>query len=342
MEETRRKLASIQKIVKIDPIYGCDNICLATVLGWKVIVRKNEFQVNDLCVYFEPDSLIPRYEWSKFLFKNDTDDYVRLRVRKVRGVVSYGIVFKYEDVFGVAQERKYIEGDDITETLAIKKWEDGSDSPGIRGKIKGGFPNFVPRTDELRAQGIPKVIDRHRDVPFYVSIKINGSSATYYLKDGEFGICSRNNRYAEDDNCIFAEIARSYNIKEKLLNYGRNIAIQGEALGPKVQKNIYRFGKPTVFFFNVWDINEQKYLDYADFVKTIKELGLETVPILTDNFTIGNRTIDDLVEMAKGEDTFAKVPREGLVFRPLVEMIDYDIGRLSFKCINSEHSLKYE
>ncbi len=54
-----RKLASIQKIVNIEPINGADLIQLATILDWNVIVKKNEFNINDLVVYFEPDSLIP-------------------------------------------------------------------------------------------------------------------------------------------------------------------------------------------------------------------------------------------------------------------------------------------
>ena len=46
-----RKLASIQKIVALDPIEGADAIERATVLGWQLVVKKNDFQVGDLVVY---------------------------------------------------------------------------------------------------------------------------------------------------------------------------------------------------------------------------------------------------------------------------------------------------
>jgi len=54
-----RKLASIKRIDAIDPIIGADLIECATVGGWKVVVKKNEFQPGDFGIYFEIDSWIP-------------------------------------------------------------------------------------------------------------------------------------------------------------------------------------------------------------------------------------------------------------------------------------------
>jgi RNA ligase (TIGR02306 family) len=54
-----RKLASIQRIINLTPIDGADAIETATILGWSVVVKKGEFKIGDLCVYFEIDSLLP-------------------------------------------------------------------------------------------------------------------------------------------------------------------------------------------------------------------------------------------------------------------------------------------
>ena len=54
-----RKLATIRKIDSIDPIEGADAIEVATVGGWKVVVKKGEYTVDSLAVYFEIDSWIP-------------------------------------------------------------------------------------------------------------------------------------------------------------------------------------------------------------------------------------------------------------------------------------------
>lgn len=46
-----RQLASVQKIINLQPIEGKDKIELATVLGWLVVVQKGEFKIGDLCIY---------------------------------------------------------------------------------------------------------------------------------------------------------------------------------------------------------------------------------------------------------------------------------------------------
>ena len=43
-----RQLATIQKIRKLEPIAGADAIMKASVLGWEVVVKKEEFQEGDL------------------------------------------------------------------------------------------------------------------------------------------------------------------------------------------------------------------------------------------------------------------------------------------------------
>ena len=48
-----RKLASIRRIADIQPIEGADAIEVATVDGWKVVVKKDEFKIGDLAVYLE-------------------------------------------------------------------------------------------------------------------------------------------------------------------------------------------------------------------------------------------------------------------------------------------------
>ena len=50
-----RKLASIQKVWKVEPIEGADRIELAHVLGWQCVVNKGQFQNMDTAVYFEID-----------------------------------------------------------------------------------------------------------------------------------------------------------------------------------------------------------------------------------------------------------------------------------------------
>jgi hypothetical protein len=81
----------------------------------------------------------------------------------------------------------------------------------------------------------------------------------------------------------------------------------------------------------------------ADFVATARELALPTVPIVADDFPLTEATgVQEIVAYAVGRSALNEaVWREGLVFRPLVETVDLELGRLSFKAINPEYLLKY-
>lgn len=63
----KRALAYIVNCGRVSEIVGADNIALAEVNGWKVIIKKNEMSEGDKCVFFEIDSKLPEVEWSEFL-----------------------------------------------------------------------------------------------------------------------------------------------------------------------------------------------------------------------------------------------------------------------------------
>ena len=64
MENKTRKLVTLRKINAIILMEGYDQIALALIDGWSVIIKKDEFQVNDKCqlVAKELKKLILDYE----------------------------------------------------------------------------------------------------------------------------------------------------------------------------------------------------------------------------------------------------------------------------------------
>ena len=93
-----RKLATIQLIDEIRNIPGADNIEVAQVGGWQVIVKKDEFKAGDKCIYLEIDSFIPIRPEFEFLRKSSYKKFpkgiegFRLRTMKMKGVVSSGLL----------------------------------------------------------------------------------------------------------------------------------------------------------------------------------------------------------------------------------------------------------
>ncbi|HIE27969.1 TPA: hypothetical protein EYP66_11850 [Candidatus Poribacteria bacterium] len=177
---------------------------------------------------------------------------------------------------------------------------------------------------------------------FANDILVHNSSMTAFIKDGEFGVCSRNLELRETDKNTFWIIARRDDIESKLRACGRNVAVQGEVIGPGIQKNRYKLKQPSLFIFNVFYIDNYKYADFKEFTEFAKDYGFDAVPILNTEYVLDN-TVDELVELSKGTSTLnTEIQREGIIMRTLVEETDVELGRLSFKCVNPEYLLKFE
>ncbi|MBC8112593.1 MAG: RNA ligase (ATP), partial [Verrucomicrobia bacterium] len=172
--------------------------------------------------------------------------------------------------------------------------------------------------------------------------KLDGSSVTYFVKDGEFGVCSRNLELLESAENSLWKVAKDLKIEEKLKSLYGNFAIQGEIIGEGIQGNLYKLRGQSVHFFNVFDIDKYTFLGFIPFQETMKKLGLQTVPIVETDFLLSNE-IQALVEKSKAKSVLnPNVWREGIVIRTLIEKQDTELGRVSFKAINPEFLLKYE
>ena len=338
-----RKLASIQKIERIDPIENADAIEAATVLGWHVVVKKGEFQPGQMAVYAEIDSILPEkpeYEFLRkccYIDKNGFKGF-RIRTAKLRGQVSQGILFPTD----VLQRGMTVcLGQDVTAEMGIVKYDPPIPAT-LSGLIKGQFPAILPKTDETRIQAIPGILERHRGIECYATEKLDGSSMTAYLYGEEFGICSRNLELKFSENNALWQLATRYDLKGALEALGGNLAFQGEIIGPGIQGNKYKLKETQFRIFNVYDFSTNAYVDYIKVNEFVKDLGYD-IPLMVPEVSIFtlDHTVDGLVEMSKGKSRLAEIQREGIVIRPMKETTDPDLGRFSFKVINPDFLLKW-
>lgn len=335
-----RILASIQEIKEINPIPDADAIEVASVLGWKVVVKKGDFKVGESCVYCEIDSVLPQRPEFEFL----KDRKYRIRTIRLRKQLSQGICFPLSIL---PKDAPTDINSDVTELLGIEKYMPQIPA-NIAGTVKGTFPSFIPKTDETRVQVLQDIIAKHKNKICYVTEKVDGSSVTYFIKDGEFGVCSRNLELKETEDNLFWKMARELKVEEKLKSLKMNVSIQGELIGQGVQKNSLKIEGHKVLFYNVFDIDKFAYQDFEQFRKTMKAIELETVPIIETAYKLDADT-DNLIEKSKGMSALNnKVFREGIVIRPLKEEFDFQMsqgfnnGRLTFKAVNPEYLLKFE
>lgn len=332
-----RKLASIQRIVDIKPIDGADNIDVLTVLGWHCVAKKGEHSINDLILYIETDSVLPDVPVFKFMEPR----HFRVKTIKLRGQVSCGLVMPLSILGQYAMLAT--ENEDVTEILGITKYDPPLPAQ-LAGIAKGNFPSFIPRTDETRVQNLQKTLDKYKGTLCYITEKLDGSSATFYVNNDAFGVCSRNLDLTETDGNSFWKAARAMEIEDKLRSLGRNIALQGELIGEGIQGNKYGIKGQTVRFFDAFNIDTQEYLGYIELNDLLWKLRLTMVPVVDDAYYL-DTSIDGIVNMSIGMSRLnPKAHREGIVIRPVnpvYESRDFgEIGRVSLKAINQIFLLK--
>lgn len=346
-----RKLASIQVIDDILPIENADSLECAVIGGWKVVVRKGEYQPKDFVVYCEVDAFIPT-TLAPFLTREGQQpkEYQgilgeRLKTKKIRGQISQGLILPTYRVPGlddivciIDKDRVSIpvtEGQDVSELLGIVKWVPPVDA-SLQGTSRGNFPYFFNKTDQERVQNIKKEVRRSAEdnEPFEVTEKLDGSSMSVYIYQGVFGVCSRNIDLAEDKNNTYWKVAWQLNLEKILYELGDGWVIQGELVGPKIQGNPYKLDDVKFYIFDIFDINNQKYLTAKDRYEITDLFQLEHVPIV-NKATFIDSDIDKILAVSEGKSRLnEETEREGLVYKSL-QNTDF-----SFKVISNKFLIK--
>lgn len=343
---TDRKMATIRRIDSILPIEGADAIEVAKVGGWKVVVKKGEFNAGDLAVYFELDSWIPT-AIAPFLTKVGHFPSVfggvggeRLRTVKLRGAISQGLLLPLDVVpaLDLTEWNGVYEGTDVSELLGITKYE-APVSAQLAGMAAGAFPSWGRKTDAERIQNLPAEFEEFKKLDFEVTVKLDGSSMSVGISpDDAYVVCSRNLCLKTDqEGNSFVNMAAKCDLERKLRSLNRPLLISGELMGPGIQKNQEKLTTPQFFVFNIWDPIAHAYIPAAERIAICTALGIQHAPVLHTTVTLSAlniSTIDDMLKYADGP-SLTNVPREGLVFKSTD-------GAVMFKAISNKWLLKNE
>jgi len=367
-----RKLVTIRKIDNLVPIKDCDNIALAVIGGWTVIVKKTEFQIGDDCLFFEIDSFIPATD-TRFAFLKKTTTFegtegYRIKTMKMKGVLSQGLALP----LSMFPEITNLQLEDYSDMLNVIKYDVAAQTfdqrPGLKaGKPRGSFPSFIPKTDQERIQNLThlwQTLDPNTE--FEETLKLDGSSMTCYkikktlsffdkikqffgfkVKPYHFGVCSRNLELKPSANQ-----STTFNNGGKISVYDQSdfwnmaikldleskipegYAIQGELIGPKIQANHEKVTTLEYYVFDVFDIKEQKYLLPKERQAFCSKYKIQHVPIL-GNFQPFQLQLSDLLTHVEGQSMNPGTISEGRVYKQLDRPF-------SFKAISNIYLLKAE
>ena len=339
------KLATFETITEISPIEGADRIELARVQGWQSVIKKGEYKVGDKVIFVPIDTVMKPEVWNKFLWnKEDPRKPIRVKTVKLRGVVSQGLIFPTSLI---SAQEIWDHMDDPNEDvslaglLGITKYERPMPA-NLAGLVAGDFPShFISKTDEDNLKSNINVLEELKEA-FMVqaTIKMDGTSATY-IKDtnGKFHVCSRNLELKETENNVHWQIARKYDLANKMPN---GSAIQGEICGPSIQKNPVGLKEPDLFVFNYKDLNTNTYYRTIPQESELNHIPHVQVDIVWHKSVFKNLTIDDLQKHANLCFYENKTPAEGIVLRGLTssETLMYSKNlqkMLSVKILNQNY-----
>ena len=272
----------------------------------------------------------------------------------------------------------------LNAVLGIVKWDPPLPAQ-LQGLAAGLFPGWIRKTDQERAQNLsaeifgyddseveltvtPDQIDQaavdsgrvivrdgkvyskrmakgDRDARYEITMKMDGSSATYAHRDGELVVCSRNLqlKLEGNDGNTFVDMLFASGLDKALTKLGRNIAIQGELMGPSIQKNREELKDFMLFIFTVQLLDEGRNMtpdEKGAFFEELVEAGVNPkkvrlCPVIGYDVTLQELRLTDMDTLL----AFAEGPSLKHVFREGVVYVKMD-GTFSFKTISNSYLAK--
>lgn len=311
---------------------------------------------------------------SKLKFTIDDKPYARIKTMKLRKQLSQGFCVPLSEV-GVGADvavdsdvTRFLGV--IKYEAAGEKALNGTPGNPKAGTSALGFPKFVPKTDQTRVQNITVQFAQARDKGelFEKSFKLDGSSLTAFVKNGITGVASRNvgfrlqtvnkgfvqtfkdfvaqwkqagfkrakwqSQFKADDNA-FTQMAEKAGLILALAKDGRNIAIQGEMVGPSIQKNFEGVAENEFYCYDIYLIDEQAYMLPQERQEFCAKHSIKHVPLASSHAVTLPVDVATAIADADGPSGLNGKYREGFVYKSMTR--DF-----SFKVISNAYLLKEE
>lgn len=317
------------KVPKFGKHPNADSLSVLSVYGEPCVFRTGDFVEGELAVYVPLDAMVPTKDPRfAFLDKKGTQQPVRLKAAKLRGIYSQGLLVKADPGAW--------EGQDVTNLLGITKWVEPDEPVSTGGPVVPPpmTPYQIPYYD-IEPWRKHKALLQLGE-PVSITEKIHGANSRFVSWNGFLHIGSHGQFKADSDN-IWGRIAAKHDLAAKLAKYNA-YALFGETFG-NVQDLKYGATPENPLMFRVFDIFRADLgvwlpVEAVDYI--CKDLGLDTVPEL-----YRGPYSPELVEtLCSGQSTIAGCIREGCVVKPLIPRNDFRIGRVILKLVSEAYHLR--
>ena len=351
------KLATFEIIKKIEFIEGKDLIALATIQDYQVVVKLEDFGVDDYCVYIPIDTICDTTKpYFKFLDKCKG----RVKTIKIGGEYSQGLAVPLSDFKEhielpdpYSMTEKELDEFDLGLLLGVQKYE--KDIPVASLKLKYGkntsgssFPGFpvhyIPITDESSLRSNSKVLKEMIGKELSITKKMDGSSMTLIWDDEIFILASRRIQllsYHGDEldfeyESPMVDYVKRLKLREKFR--GERIIIQGEFCGPKINNNQMKLNIFHWYVFTIYYLNDKRYYGYNEMRNFTEQNNFEIVPLVSEIICSEDHDVKYFQDLANTVK-YGEKEGEGIVIRPVTPFISSKLGgkNASFKVINQKY-----
>jgi RNA ligase (TIGR02306 family) len=165
--------------IQKEPHPNADSLSIVRVFGYTVCVRTADWQDGELAAYVPPDYTVPtdRTEFAFLKVQDKPRDRERIKVKKLRGVFSQGLLVK--------SPAGMVEGQNALEALGIERYEPpvnfhrGETGPGPSGVL-------APKYDVENWYRYKHLFKP--DELVVATEKLHGASARYVYASDKFGV----------------------------------------------------------------------------------------------------------------------------------------------------------
>lgn len=309
---------------------------------------------------------------SKLLHVVDGVTHARVKTMKLRKQLSQGYMIPLSetgnDYATVGFDMTKLLGVTKYEKVEEKSMNDEGGTNTKSGFRALGFPKFVPKTDQTRVQNITAMYNAavENGELFEKTFKLDGSSMTVFVNGDTAGVASRNvgfrrldekrsffatlkdwllqkrplmkkewKRIIKADDNAFTQMERKLGLIEAIWADGRNLAIQGELVGPSIQKNFEGVAENSFYCYDIFNIDEQTYLSPQERQEWCAKHNVPHVPLGSPHAVTLPVDVAACLADADGPSGLNGKYREGFVYKSMSR--DF-----SFKAISNTYLLKEE
>lgn len=362
MKKTTHKVEVVPLVLEKHP--NADKLSLARFDDYTCVVNTEQWAGHDKAAYLQPDTLVPENHPSiSFLFGTGKDGKVRIKGKKIRGIISFGLLVPAppgaeigDDVADFFQAERY---EPPAPALLKIKDKSGNTFDISEAELTSSPQIFVPKYDlEPGLKYATKVFSPGEKV--LVTLKIHGENCRIVHYDNQLYVGSRTQWKREFAD--YSHITKEYllekgvqeeNVEEILNRLSRKGEKERFWRGldntPGLRELVEKYPKHVFFGESYGEVGgfpydcepKKRKMRLFDILKPDGEwmeqeqardiCGNLWVPVLGDGIPFD---LEQIKEMAEGKDPLnPSHVREGVVVQPWNERKHDIIGRIKLKFV---------